>query len=71
MQDLPTLRLILRYGAKASIPLVILLALGAGWLAFPLIGWGAVAVALVVGPMTWVFVRSYVELVSVIMQTVN
>lgn len=71
MQDLSTLRLILKYGVKAAIPLAIILALGAGWLAWPLIGWGAVLVVLVVAPLVWVFVRSYVELVSVIMQTVN
>lgn len=71
MQDLTALRFILRHGAKGAFFLAFLLAIGVTWLCWALVGWGAPVVGLVVAPLAWLFLKSYVELVSIIFQTVN
>ncbi|PZO09106.1 MAG: hypothetical protein DCF29_00400 [Alphaproteobacteria bacterium] len=71
MQKLTALRLIMRFGAVGSILLAALAALAATILAWPGLGWGGLAVGLVVAPLAWLALKSYVELVSIIFQTVH
>lgn len=58
----------MRFGAVGSI---LLAALAATILAWPGLGWGGLAVGLVVAPLAWLALKSYVELVSIIFQTVH
>ena len=71
MQDLNALRFILRHGAIGAVIIALILAAGATWLSWALVGWGAPVVGVVVAPLAWLFLKSYVELVSIIFQTVN
>lgn len=71
MQDLSTLRLILRYGRLGPLVVAVIVAIGIALLAWPLIGWGAPLAGLVAGSIGWLLLQSYVELISIIFQTVN
>lgn len=71
MQDLSTLRLILKYRRFGPTVVALILAAGVTLIAWPLIGWAALLAGVVAGPLAWLLLQSYVELISIIFQTVN
>lgn len=66
MERFPALDLVLRFGAVGSLVLSIALAAIIGLTAWPSYGWIAVAAGLVVGALSLLVCKCFVELVTII-----
>ena len=66
MDRYPVLAFIVRYGTPIAVALAVMVAILVLWIAFPLIGWLSVVVAVVAGGVLLLAALSYVELVRLI-----
>lgn len=65
------IKLILRYGTIGAVVLAILIGFGILGLLWSTIGWFSIGAALLVGALVLLIGKSYVELVSIVFQTVH
>lgn len=68
MDRFRTLRLILRFGAVGAVAVSVFVAVVLGALLWPMFGWLAVPVTLACAAVTWLAVRSYVEIIAIVME---
>lgn len=71
MDRFPALRLILRYGRIGSVVLAVLVALGTIGALWPFIGWPSVPIAFVIGGIAYLIVKSYFEIVQIVVEMVH
>jgi hypothetical protein len=62
----PVLSLVKRHGAAGSVGVTILVALLAGGGAWPLAGWLAIPIAILLGGLAYVLAKCFVELITLI-----
>lgn len=65
------MRLIRRHGAMGANVTAALAALASALLLWPVAGWEAILLALIVGGLAFIIGRSYVELVSMVFEKLN
>jgi hypothetical protein len=71
MDRFPALRLILRYGRAGSAAVAVMIALATIAALWPAIGWPSVVLAPVIGAFAYLFAKSYVEIVLIVVEMVH
>ncbi|MCK9283276.1 MAG: hypothetical protein M0P39_03235 [Rhodocyclaceae bacterium] len=71
MDRFPALRLILRFGGTAAIILAVLIGAGITGLLWSMLGWPALFIGLAAAALSYILVKSYVEIVSIVTEMVH